>query len=212
MRDGFKHFKSSYSWISLGYVILGGIFLIFPELSLTTLCYAFGILTIVYGIVHLITYFVKDRLVSVFRYDMVIGILAVGLGILILICPQLVINILPILIGVFILLSSIMKIQNAVDLKRVEHPRWWLFLIFALISIALGVVLIWNPFEAASLLMMIIGASLCVDGFTSLWSNFSLSRRLKKVKKAMDAEAEWAAMERVEGEVITPVKDQIIKS
>ena len=197
-----KHFKTSYIWVSLGYVILGAIFLIRPELSLNMLCYAFGTLTIVYGIVHLITYFVKDRMVSVFRYDMVIGIIAVALGIFILICPQLVINILPLLIGIFIVLSSVMKVQNAVDLKRTEHPRWWLFLIFALISVALGVTLILNPFESATLIMMFIGGSLLADGIMSLWRMLSLTLSLRKVRKAMKELEERTKMEHVEGEVI----------
>lgn len=210
MHDSIKNLKRSYNWISLGYVILGAVFLFWPELSLMTLCYAFGTLTIVYGIVHLITYFVRDRMISVFRYDMVIGIIAVILGILILIRPQYIINILPILLGLFIILSSIMKIQNAVDLKRVGYPKWWLILIFAFISIALGLILIWNPFAAAATLMMFIGASLCIDGIMSLWSMFCLSRNVKKVKKAMDEMDEWNSMERVEGDVISEVKDEII--
>ena len=68
MRDSLKKLKTSYNWISFGYVVLGLVFLFWPELSLMTLCYAFGILTIVYGIVHLIGYFVRDRLISVFRW------------------------------------------------------------------------------------------------------------------------------------------------
>ena len=52
-----------------------------------------------------------------------------------------------------------MKVQNAVDLKRTEHPRWWLILLFALISIGLGVTLILNPFEDEILLMIFIGGS-----------------------------------------------------
>ena len=145
MRDSLKKLKTSYNWISFGYVVLGLVFLFWPELSLMTLCYAFGILTIVYGIVHLIGYFVRDRLISVFRYDLVIGIIAVALGIMMLIRPQYIVSILPILLGIFIILSSIMKIQNAIDLKRVDYPRWWLILVFALISIALGAILIWQP-------------------------------------------------------------------
>lgn len=84
MRDSLKKLKTSYNWISFGYVVLGLVFLFWPELSLMTLCYAFGILTNVYGIVHLIGYFVRDRLISVFRYDLVIGIIAVALGIMML--------------------------------------------------------------------------------------------------------------------------------
>ncbi len=202
MRDSIKNFKRSYNWISLGYVILGVIFLVWPQLSLMTLCYSFGILTIVYGIVHLIGYFVRDRMISVFRYDMVIGIIGVALGILILIRPQYIISILPILLGLFIILSSIMKVQNAFDLKRIDYPRWWLVLVFAAVSIALGLVLIWNPFAAASTLMMFIGASLCVDGLMSLWSMFCLSRSLKRVKKAMDEMEAWAGMEHVDGEIV----------
>ena len=177
MRDSLKKLKTSYNWISFGYVVLGLVFLFWPELSLMTLCYAFGILTIVYGIVHLIGYFVRDRLISVFRYD-------------------------PVLLGIFIILSSIMKIQNAIDLKRVDYPRWWLILVFALISIALGAILIWNPFAAASTLMMFVGASLCADGIMSLWSMFCLTRSVRRVEKKLKEEEEYRNMERVDGEVV----------
>ena len=202
-----KRLKTSYVLVSLGYVILGAVFLLRPELSLNVVCYALGTLVIVYGIVHLITYFVKDRLESAFRYDMVIGIVAVALGIFILICPQLVASVLPFLIGIFILLSSIMKVQNAVDMKRTEHPRWWLFLVFALISAALGVTLIMNPFGSAAVLMMFVGASLLADGVMSLWSMLGLALSLRKVKKAMKALEERAKIERVEGEVIVETEE-----
>lgn len=202
-----KRLKTSYVLVSLGYVILGAVFLLRPELSLNVVCYALGTLVIVYGIVHLITYFVKDRLESAFRYDMVIGIVAVALGIFILICPQLVASVLPFLIGIFILLSSIMKVQNAVDMKRTEHPRWWLFLVFALISAALGVTLILNPFGSAAVLMMFVGASLLADGVMSLWSMLGLALSLRKVKKSMKALEERAKIERVEGEVIVETED-----
>ena len=201
MRDSLKKLKTSYNWISFGYVVLGLVFLFWPELSLMTLCYAFGILTIVYGIVHLIGYFVRDRLISVFRYDLVIGIIAVALGIMMLIRPQYIVSILPILLGIFIILSSIMKIQNAIDLKRVDYPRWWLILVFALISIALGAILIWNPFAAASTLMF-VGASLCADGIMSLWSMFCLTRSVRRVEKKLKEEEEYRNMERVDGEVV----------
>lgn len=202
MRDSLKKLKTSYNWISFGYVVLGLVFLFWSELSLMTLCYAFGILTIVYGIVHLIGYFVRDRLISVFRYDLVIGIIAVALGIMMLIRPQYIVSILPILLGIFIILSSIMKIQNAIDLKRVDYPRWWLILVFALISIALGAILIWNPFAAASTLMMFVGASLCADGIMSLWSMFCLTRSVRRVEKKLKEEEEYRNMERVDGEVV----------
>ena len=107
-----------------------------------------------------------------------------------LIRPQYIVSILPILLGIFIILSSIMKIQNAIDLKRVDYPRWWLILVFALISIALGAILIWNPFAAASTLMMFVGASLCADGIMSLWSMFCLTRSVRRVEKKLKEEEE----------------------
>ena len=95
-----------------------------------------------------------------------------------------------------------MKIQNAIDLKRVDYPRWWLILVFALISIALGAILIWNPFAAASTLMMFVGASLCADGIMSLWSMFCLTRSVRRVEKKLKEEEEYRNMERVDGEVV----------
>ena len=73
---------------------------------------------------------------------------------------------------------------------------------FALISIALGAILIWNPFAAASTLMMFVGTSLCADGIMSLWSMFCLTRSVRRVEKKLKEEEEYRNMERVDGEVV----------
>ncbi len=196
------HLKRSYGWASLVYVILGGTFLFRPEMSLTTISSAIGILILLYGVVHLIIYFAHDRMVSVYGYDLVVGIIAAVIGVFMLILPKLIASVLPFVMGIFLIAGSIMKIQNAIDLNRMEYPRWWSTLISAVISLLFGLFLFWNPFGAVKVTIMIIGIALLLDGLAGLWSMFMLARNVKKVRRNMAEEEERTNMERVQGEVV----------
>lgn len=184
--ESLKSFKKSYNIISFVYIVFGLVLLFWPAMSLKTICLAFGIITIIFGIVHLIGYFVKDNLTAVFRYDLVIGVIGVGIGIFVLIKPEFIISILPIAAGIFILFSSIMKFQNAMDLKRLEFERWWGVLGFAVTTTILGIVLIINPFKVATVLVQFLGISLVIDGCLNLVSVFILGKNVKRWKKQME--------------------------
>ncbi|WP_343207892.1 HdeD family acid-resistance protein [Anaerolentibacter hominis] len=178
-----KTFKKNYVVVAVLYMLFGLVLLIWPEMSLMTICYSFGVITIVFGIVRLIGYFVKDSFVSAFRYDLVIGVLAVAAGIFILIKPDFIASILPVVLGIFIIVSSMIKLQNALDLKRFHYDNWWVVVIFAVLTTVLGIIIIVNPFEAAKMAMMFVGVALAVDGVLSLISLLWVSRQIKKLKE-----------------------------
>lgn len=179
----FKDFKRTFNIISLGYILLGLFLLLKPETSLLTISYVFAVLTLIYGIIHLIIYFIKDSMVSVFRYDFVIGIVAVLFGIYIFISPKTIIAILPVAFGIFIILSSIVKFQNALDLKRMYYDRWWLVLAFAVVCTLLGLLLIMRPLWLMKVIMRYVGVILIIDGAMSLYSAFCVSRNVKRVRR-----------------------------
>lgn len=176
-------FKKSYNIVSILYILFGLVMLIWPKSFSVAICYAFGIITIIYGIVHLINYFVKDNMAALFRYDLVIGVIGVILGIFVLIRPVFILSILPFVLGIFLLFSSIMKLQNAVDLKRMEYEKWWIVLVFVLCSTILGIILIINPLKSQMVMVMFIGASLIIDGVMNLWSMFYIIKKVKQLQK-----------------------------
>lgn len=179
-----RKFKLLYGLVSLGYLVLGLILLFYPSFSMVTLCYVFGILTLVYGVFHIVVYFMKDGTTSIFRFDLVIGLIAVAASIWMLVKPAGILKLLPIILGAFVLLSALMKLQYAIDLRKLDYEKWWLVLIFALVCGGLGVMLLFRPFEAAKTMTMVIGGVLALDGVAGIWTMICISFQFHRLKKA----------------------------
>ena len=69
----------------------------------------------------------------------------------------------PFAVGILLLIGGIVKLQNAIDMKRLGFLRWKVVLFFALLLFLMGGLLIYNPFEGRGLLVY-IGVSLILDG------------------------------------------------
>lgn len=60
--------------------------------------------------------------------------------------------------------------QNALELRRCQYSSWKGFLLLALLSVVLGIVMVVNPFGAMETLVMAIGVILIVEGALNLLS------------------------------------------
>lgn len=166
-----KFLKTAKIWyivISAIFCIIGLILIIHPSFSIGfigTLC---GIALIVFGAVKLVGYFSGDAYRAVFKFDMAAGILSVILGIVTVINPQGLLNLICIVLGIAVLLDSIFKIQTAVDSKRMGISRWPLIMIPAVITGIAGLVLLLRPAESGELLTVILGVSVLCEGVMNL--------------------------------------------
>ena len=75
-----KNFKKSFLFVSLCYLALGLVLLLYPTLSMRAICYTLGGITTLYGIFHLITYFSRTDFGEVYRFDFVAGVLLLCAG------------------------------------------------------------------------------------------------------------------------------------
>ena len=165
-----KQAKVLYILTSLLIFLAGLILMLFPAATAEVLCYIAGGLLIVCGIAKIIGYFSNDPYRLAFQFDLALGVLFAALGIILLLHPGIVMSALPFLMGLYILIDGVFKLQTAVDAKRFGLSKWWLILLGALACILLGVLLIFNPFEAGAAMMMLMGASLMVDGLQHLFN------------------------------------------
>lgn len=169
------------------YMILSGIFMlvglcltIWPEISIVTFCCVLGGLCVIYGIIRLVGYFSKDRYRLAFQFDLALGIFVLVFGIILLFHPRPIIALLPVVIGLYIAIDSVFKLQTALDAKRFGMPRWWLMLILAIVAGGFGILLVFNPFEGAALFMRLIGITLIIDGIQNLWAALALVKVEKR--------------------------------
>lgn len=187
-----KDFKKSYCVVSVIYMIFGLVLLVWPDLSLQTLCYVLGAMFIVFGLTHIVLYFIKDRMNAFLQMDLVSGVFGIAAGIFVLVKPRLVIELLPFLAGVLMILGSVIKLQNALDLKRLTFGKWYLGLAAAAVMLLMGVILVVNPFETMRVIVVLMGAGMLVDGAVNIFHMIMINHMVRKMRKAMDEEYQIA--------------------
>ena len=72
--------------------------------------------------------------------------------------------------------NSVIKLQYAFSLKSLSDKPWAGAMIMALITLALGIVFVFNPFRGATFLMQFLGVSITVYAIIDLINAFSLKK------------------------------------
>lgn len=173
---------AKYGYILLSVLICGlGITLIaVPDFSLSLLCWLGGILLILFGIVKIVGYLSKDLYRLAFQYDLAFGILLMLLGTVLILRSDAMIHMICILLGLFILVDSLLKIQIAIDAKTFGLSLWWLILTAALVTAILGCLLLVRPLETAATAMLLLGLALLGEGLLNLTTVLTAVKILQK--------------------------------
>ena len=107
--------------------------------------------------------------------------------------PQIVVKLLPILLGTFILVDSIWTLKGSLKLKKRGAGSWKFLLMGSIIFIALGISLVVNPFTMVKYTVMFAGGIFLVNGVLDLIYLILLRKGLKEIKQdveAVDADGE----------------------
>ena len=139
------------------YILLGVVALVIPETMQKTLGYLIGIVLILAGAVSMICYLLRDARDNYYHNEFVFGLVGIVVGVAVLYKVEVIISLIPFILGILVLFSGCSKLQDAIDLKRLSYGSWVGMLVVAAINIILGIVLICNPFKAAILLFRILG-------------------------------------------------------
>lgn len=186
MKSFLKNLKKSYILTAIFYVAIGICLTIWPETMGRIVCYAFGVLLLIYGIVYVIHYFSGDNDRSFYDFGMINGLIAAGIGIFFIVEADSVVRSLGFVLGLIIVIDSFIKFQKAIELQKVKYSYWWVILLLSFFTIALGVILIINPFKTAITLGRLIGIFLILDGLTDIWTISRISKIAKKLAKAAE--------------------------
>lgn len=121
---------------SIIYIALGACLVFMPVSTVNVICkFVFGILLILVGLYHILIY-VAEKLNSTI-FDLFSGGVLMVLGIFLFMNPQIVVKLLPILLGTFILVDSIWSLKGSLKLKNVVQTPGSSFFWEALFSLHL---------------------------------------------------------------------------
>ena len=161
-------------------LFLSGIFLIcWPEAGAVIIRWLVGANLILCGIARVLGYFANDLYRLAFQYDFAVGGLSVIMGVLFLICPAEVLKTLLYVLGVYVILDGLLKLQTAFDAKAFGMKKWVSLFVCAIVVVVSGVVVMigstaWNH-------TVLVGVALALDGSENFFNTMATVRiRAKK--------------------------------
>ena len=171
---------------SLFLLALGILLIVKSEATIMMVSYVIGAVLIALGVLAIIN-FLRSKS-ELYHLDIVYGIVTIILGVLVIENPKVIGSIIPFVVGVGILINSGTKLKYALDLKDNKEEVWKYTLIVAIISAILGVLLVFNPFKATSLLVQVIGIVICIYALLDIVSTILLKKRFNKKSEIKEAE------------------------
>ena len=174
------------------YIVLGLVMVIYPETTMKTFCLALGTIFAVLGIINLVIYFTRDVMESVYRYDFVSGVMLILAGLMFIVKMDKIIELIPVILGVLVLFDGVIKLQHAIDLKRIDVGGWIYVFVFSLLCLSVGTVCILQPEFIASTIVIIMGISYLFCGITDFITIFLLRNRIKDHAAGSDSKKDKA--------------------
>ena len=168
--------QSRGAWMALSIItgllmiVLGGLFLARPGLSLASVILLFGIFAIVYGVGFAVAGFMGH---AESRWGaIVVGVLAVIVGIIALVWPGLTGMTLLYIIAAWAIVSGVIDIAGAFMNGVGGGQRLWL-IVLGILSIIVGIIFIAYPVDGALALLWLIGIYLVVLGLMRIIDGFT---------------------------------------
>ena len=174
---------------SLLLVVLGILLVFESELTIKTISYVIGAVLVAAGTFALIRYINNNKKgFETSELDILYGIVTIVLGILVIANPHAIASIIPIVLGIAIIISSAVKIQYAFDLKNSENDLWKTTMVIAVVGTICGIVLLFNPFEGAVMIMKIVGIFILIYAILDLISTYIIKRNVDAFKNTIEQE------------------------
>lgn len=180
------------SYIGGIFAIIAGIFFItMPELSSGVIGILFGVVLFVAGITEVIGYIISIKQFREENYGkaagaeivLVYSIILMALGVFFILNPEIVLQLLSTIVGIFFLIDGIVKLRQEVFLFTKKDIYSWVLLVMAILLIVAGSILLANAFKGTTKIIVFSGISFVISGLETII--FGLFKR-KEIKTRED--------------------------
>jgi len=155
----------------LAEIVTGILLLINPVGFTSGIIIALGVLMAILGITNIVGYFRTEPIEAAQKNGLAKGLVFVSFAIVCVFRTGWFIATFPLITvfyGVLILMSSISKIQWAVDMLRLKQKYWYIALIGAILSLLFAVLVLANPFSSTLILWNFIAISLIIEAIVDI--------------------------------------------
>ena len=150
MKDQNKHENNTVFAICqpIVYIVISVLLLFTSDkVDTTVFAYLLGAILIIGGAAVIIRYFVTKSYLIFNSYDFSVGVLAMILGIIAMIKAENIAASFTVCLGIAIMLTAIIKLQNAIQLVTVKNKMWIPVFVISVLFIAASVIVLVDPFS-----------------------------------------------------------------
>lgn len=165
-------------------LILGMVLAFEPQNSIKVISAVIAGIFCLIGFVFIIVFMKQDRIERMQSFSLVLGVILIGIGVFLFINIASLVNFITLLIGIAILIKSLFKVQFAMNLKGLSD-KWFYNLIVGMIGCAIGVLLLFNPWDSLEMFLRVIGVILAIGSLVEIVEVIIVLKSLDNVKEAM---------------------------
>jgi uncharacterized membrane protein HdeD (DUF308 family) len=192
MKKFFRHIRFDVLLSAILCIAFGIVLILYPTEVTAIICRIFAAILIIMGAGYIFSYFANEKKNTL---RIAGGLVFLLVGVWVLIRPNSVLMLIPIVIGVILLIHALEDFRLALDTKNQNYSGWWIIFLMALISAALGVVCICDSFGVLEISLILIGISLIYDGISDIWIVISATRSFRRYEKEAGVPADIAKAE-----------------
>lgn len=163
--------------VAIIYIALGIMIMVKPGTALDIVAIITGIVFLAVGIIKVVDYFVLQGNYDFYNYELIHGLVAFVIGIIILAYARQVSTIFIILVGIWITYSGLMNLTLSMKLHVSKIKTWIAVFILALIMMIAGIYIIVAPESV----MILIGAFMAGYAIIELIENFIFMKNVDDI-------------------------------
>lgn len=179
-----KHLKNIINYsvvLTILFFAVGIVLILSPDIKILTISYIISTLLILLGTVLTIYSFDKIYLLNFMSF----GILQIILGTIILIYPFSLLTLLPIAIGTWMILKSVIDFRLSLLLKKSKVKDWKFVAILSILAIICGIMLVIKTEIGTIELTVIIGIFLAAYSLTSVLDTVIFKENINLIAKEL---------------------------
>ena len=179
MTEFLRGLKANYTVSAVLCMVFGLVLLIWPGTTTRIVCMLLGSVLLAYGGFQVVICLVNRERTLLSQGMLIFGIL---------LSPDMIIMAVPVIIGVVILIHGVHNVIQAVGLQKENYSKWWVALLFGILTVVFGGVLVYNPFGAVEMVVRMIGIFLIYDGASDMWILSRVFKVKRDKERIIDAE------------------------
>lgn len=140
-----------------------------------------GVFVLAYGAYLLYLYYIKQKQIS--HMPAFIGIPCVIFGIFMLISPESLIAIIPVLTGILLIINSMIQMQKAFLLKQLRFNEWSICFWTSVILMIVGTIILLHPIQMVTVILKIDGVALALEAIVQLYYQYEQKKYLRYIRR-----------------------------